>query len=259
MFSVHAVSWMNGSSAPESSRGTSAAIRRSRLRSLNAARISARRDQMRAPTNTRSTVPRNIAALIAQTIRLLSVEAIAVRAASQVKTDYNPPPPICERIRRAAESWQFPKQDSERQWRPQNGKAVCILRFGRRNHRCAKFQDLDRGTVEAAGGLLDFCGDGESRFLFPRAADDLHSDGQALGRGADRNDCSGSAEEIEPGRVGHRVEIFDFAPLNHPFTLAVAECGDRGHRAEQNRKFLHFGKEARPEHVAFEQGVQQFG
>jgi len=64
----------------ESSRGMFAAIRLSRLCSLRAARISVRRDQMKASASASNIIPTNVAALIAQAMGMLSPETVPARA-----------------------------------------------------------------------------------------------------------------------------------------------------------------------------------
>jgi len=83
--------------------------------------MSAHRDQMRATANTKRIVPRNIATLIAQAMRLLVVEAAAARAhrgvkraARQLETDYNPCVLIGERIRAIREGKNLSQGDVEK-------------------------------------------------------------------------------------------------------------------------------------------------
>jgi transcriptional regulator with XRE-family HTH domain len=83
--------------------------------------MSAHRDQMRATANTKRIVPRNIATLIAQAMRLLVVGAVAARAqrgakraALQLETDYNPCVLIGERIRAIREGKNLSQGDVEK-------------------------------------------------------------------------------------------------------------------------------------------------
>jgi len=80
-----------------------------------------RRDQMRATASTKRIVPRNIATLIAQAMRLLVVEAVAARvhrgakrAAQQLETDYNPCVFIGERIRAIREGKNLSQGDVQK-------------------------------------------------------------------------------------------------------------------------------------------------
>src|ERR1700722_5043292 len=93
-----------------------------------------------------------------------------------------------------------------------------------------RYQDdvriLDGWAAESATSFFDDCCHIEDGFVFPRSADDLHADGQALRRATYRNNGGGVSKQIEPLGITHRFQILDFASLDDPLALAVAKCRD---------------------------------
>jgi hypothetical protein len=121
----------------------SAAIRRSRLRSLSAARMSDSRDQMKTRTNKRSIVPRSMATLIAQVMYLLESKRLPsapIRRRehrSQREIDYIPPTLIGTRLwtLRTLRNRRQPRQSEAPPYRqnlsestPVSALGVCVFR-----------------------------------------------------------------------------------------------------------------------------------
>src|ERR1700731_4164061 len=92
--------------------------------------------------------------------------------------------------------------------------------------RQGKRSRLGRWATESTTDFLDDCGHAEDGFIFPRAADDLHANGQALRRATYRNNRGGISKQIEPLRITHRFQILDFASLDDPLAFPVAKCRD---------------------------------
>ena len=95
-----------------------------------------------------------------------------------------------------------------------------------------------RGLVTEV--VLDSGGDAEHGFVLIRTTRDLYSDGQTFGRTPDRYDSGGRAEQVEPLRVSHGVQILDLPTDHGPLPFAMMEGGNTTDRHEQDGELTHF-------------------
>ena len=91
-----------------------------------------------------------------------------------------------------------------------------------------RLQLLDRRPFSGSDFPFQYRGHGQNLFFFPRAADNLYADWQALGRLARGNDGGGIAQQIEPFAVTPGIEVFDGFAFDRPTALTVAEGGNGG-------------------------------
>ena len=114
-----------------------------------------------------------------------------------------------------------------------------------------------RRRLPGSPRLFDHARDGQRRQLLPRPRDDLHADGQTLGRRGDGHRHARILQQVEPRRIAPGIEVVDARALDRPLALAVTERGHRRDRAEQHRVTLHLPQHTRPQHVARDLDLQQ--
>src|ERR1700738_4156121 len=97
------------------------------------------------------------------------------------------------------------------------------------------------------------------RLVFKRTAHDLPPYGEAFGRAADRDYGGRSRKHIKPLRVADSIEVLDLTALQAPGALAMLECRNTRHRAQQQRKLAHRFERLFAQQIEFCPGIQQFG
>src|SRR5882724_1654353 len=70
-----------------------------------------------------------------------------------------------------------------------------------------RWERLDLRILPGATGGFECFGDREDQFVIVRAADDLHADGETVGRKVNRDGGSRKSCKIEPLRIAHDVQI----------------------------------------------------
>jgi len=99
--------------------------------------------------------------------------------------------------------------------------------------------------------------DRQHQFLLERTADNLHADRQSFRRSPGRHDRGGIAENVEPLGIAHRVEVAHVLPVDGPLALAVAEGGDRRHRADQHAVRFHLTEQVRAHEIPIDPGLRE--
>src|ERR1019366_10724330 len=82
-------------------------------------------------------------------------------------------------------------------------------------------------------GLLHVRCDPQNNFFFVRSAHELYTNGKAFRRLTDRDHQRRIAEQVEPLRIPHRVQILNFRSFDLPASLPVTKRRHRAHGTQQ--------------------------
>jgi hypothetical protein len=115
-------------------------------------------------------------------------------------------------------------------------------------------EGLEFGSEPGTAGLFERFGDGEEKFLFVGAADELHVDGKALGRASKRKRKAWGAREIQPLAEAHGVSIIVWI-AGAVVAGAVRERGSRGDRREKDGNVAELAEKSGAELIAFGAGA----
>ena len=96
--------------------------------------------------------------------------------------------------------------------------------------------------------------DGKNEFVFKRPANDLHADGEAVARKADRDRSAWETYEIEPLGVAHGIAIAGAGPV---VSFAVAKRRGGGNRREKDSNVVHLAEDFFAEKIAFGTGLDE--
>jgi hypothetical protein len=119
--------------------------------------------------------------------------------------------------------------------------------------------NLNRWPPKSSACILNLRGNPQHSLFLPRTPYNLHSNRQSFRRFPHRHRRRRNSQQIEPLRIGHRFQVFDFPPRHRPFALPMRKRWHRAHWAQQNRKLLHLRQKRITQHVAPQQGIQQLG